>query len=267
MLDIFTPLYINSSFLYSVFRSTYENFPNLLINLTRRDIALKASMPISELTNGRVNQGEATIELFKGFATVTIESITKCPITTFSKLYGMIDGSDILKKLNSKNNINSLKTGDIVEVTCKLSKNIHVTNLENLIMALDLDILLNGNNSESINKEKLLNTLKNTLDYIMKNLCIDWVSNKIFDKYKFVIPIDNDKITYNNKCLEDTTIKIMAKVNYMQPKLPKTNVETYTEPLFDIVKNLNLDLKYYKREFMTNEPCTYIGLIPMIIWI
>jgi len=122
MKNIFMPYYINDETVRHMFKIAINRFTNVEINGNKQDTTIQASVPLSELTCGKILQGTATITLSKGIRQISIDEVEKSLINVFINLENILHENKIIKTLSSSKDLNSISPGDIVELECIIEK-------------------------------------------------------------------------------------------------------------------------------------------------
>ncbi|MEG1254544.1 hypothetical protein [Clostridium sp.] len=122
MKNIFMPYYINDETVRHMFKIAINRFTNIEINGNKQDTTIQASVPLSELTCGKILQGNATITLTKSINQISIDEIEKSLVNVFINLENILHENKIVKTLSSSKDLNSISSGDIVELQCIIEK-------------------------------------------------------------------------------------------------------------------------------------------------
>jgi len=122
MKNIFMPYYINNETVRHMFKIAINRFANIEINGNKQDTTIQATVPLSELTCGKILQGNATITLTKSINQISIDEVEKSLINVFINLEKILHENKIVKTLSSSKDLNSILPGDIVELECIIEK-------------------------------------------------------------------------------------------------------------------------------------------------
>lgn len=268
-LPIVTPIYLNSANVVSLFRSTVETL-SLDFNLNRNTIVFKTTLPLSELTCGRITQGTGTVEYTREYINATIDAICQSATTAFLKLYNILEDNSLMKHLNTASDFNSLRVGDVIEIQCPLFKDPEVKNLFSMANSLELQMLINSDdksieNKSSVNVANFLAYLKTTLDKLENNYCVDYFSKLLFSKYRIVTALSKDNFESSLTCIEDKPLTIVGKVSYIEPYLKETMVDTFLDPIEKFVKTNNITFPYAENFDFEEDTPYYIGIVPLSI--
>ncbi|MBU5225174.1 hypothetical protein KQI36_00665 [Clostridium senegalense] len=262
-MPIVTPIYLNPPYLVSIFKATVIALANTEFFINKKEFSIKSTLPLSELTCGRITQGNGTIEYTQAFVTVTIESICQCPTTTFLRLHEMLEENNLIKNLNNLNDLKSLKAGDMIEVTTLLFKDPEVKNLCSIANSLELQMFSNID-CNTVDPTKFLTYLKSTLTDIDTNHCVDYFSQLLFYKYRLVIPLSKDNFS-SLSCIENKPVTIFGKVAYIDSILRDTMVDDVIEPIKKFISTNNLTFPYAENFDFPEPTPIYIGIVPLCI--
>lgn len=262
-MPIITPIYLNPPYLVGIFKAAVEALSNYEFIINKKDLSIKSTLPLSELTCGRITQGNGAVEYSQSFVTVTIDSICQCPTTTFLKLHQMLDDNSLIKRITSLDSIASLCVGDIIDLTSPLFKDPEIKNLYSIKNSLELQLISNLS-SNSIDYKSFLDYLNNTLDCISKNHCVDYFSKIFYYKYQFVMPLTKENFSDLN-CIDNKPLNIFAKVAYISPTLKDTLIDDIIDPVKKFITYNNLKFPYAQNFDFDKTPNIYIGLIPLCI--
>ncbi|MEG0132817.1 MAG: hypothetical protein RSA29_13865 [Clostridium sp.] len=136
MKNIFMPYYMNEETLRHLFKIAINRYANIEINGNRQDTTIQATVPLSELSCGKILQGSATITFTKSINRINIEEVEKSSINVFITLESLLRENKAIKTISSPNDFKSISPGDIIELECTIEKS--DTTLEFLKKTQDL---------------------------------------------------------------------------------------------------------------------------------
>lgn len=122
MKNVFVPYYINNDSVKNMYQIALYRYANIDFNGRRTETTIQATMPLAELTCGKILQGTATITLFKAIQQAEIDISSKSLIDIYVNLENLLTQQNVVKSLTSASDLNGLNTGDIVELECIIKK-------------------------------------------------------------------------------------------------------------------------------------------------
>lgn len=122
MKNVFVPYYINNDSVKNMYQIALNRYTNIDFNGRRTETTIQATMPLAELTCGKILQGTATITLFKAIQQAEIDISSRSLIDIYVNLENLLTQQNVVKSLTSASDLTNLATGDIVELECIIKK-------------------------------------------------------------------------------------------------------------------------------------------------
>lgn len=281
MNDFFVPLYINDEVLLSLFKIAIERFIEIEKITNKQEVIINSNVPLCELTCGKILQGNASVQLLQGFTRRTIQEIEKSTITTYIRLRDILEKNMFLKKVTSKDDINFIEDGDIVEIKCKMKMNSQLKKIQHVIDILEIESIIDECNLErreekKFDKKALLNWFKTTLQIVKDSKCTKYITEPLFSSdLRGIIPIQNKYSLMDLDCNYHTNMTVIGKVSSIEKnshgniKAP-INTETCFDFAYDRLSSvLSKDLldKLNIDELIEENISSYMEIIPIIIYV
>ncbi|MBS5823976.1 MAG: hypothetical protein KID00_08960 [Clostridium argentinense] len=271
MSDVFIPLYVNGDTIVNMYKIALIRFREIDVFADRKEIIINSNVPLSELTCGKISQGTAFVQVLQSFLNLTLQEIISCPITTFVKLYQLLTEYKLLKEITNIQTLKKSKIGDIIQISCRIYKSPQLKKLQQLINTIEIENILNPEVSsvgDNIDKNALLEYLKETYSSLQDNHCIEYISEPLFDNYKAIIHMENKYLNAYSQCLEGKYVTIIGKVNCMRTGTEETCMNLYEETSLNLMENKLLNFNNEK-DTIIDDNTTYnlLEIIPIIIYI
>jgi hypothetical protein len=280
MNEFFVPLYINDEIILSMFKIAIERFIEVEKITNKQEVIINSSVPLCELTCGKILQGNASVQLLQGYSRRTIQEIEKSTITTYIRLIDILNTNKFLKKVKNKNDLEFLQDGDIIELKCKMKMNSKLKKIQHVIDMLEIESILDDCNldesrEKNINSRALLNWFKSTLQTVKESKCTKYITDTLFDsQMRGIIPIQNKYSLMDLDCNHYTNFTVIGKVSSIEKGLNKITPPINTESCFDFINDklssiLGSDLldKLNLDELEEEEFTQFIEIIPVMIYV
>lgn len=280
MNDFFVPLYLNNDVVMGMFKIAIERFIDIENITNRQEIVINSSVPLCEITCGKILQGNASVQLLKGYTRRTIQEIENSTISTYIKLIDIIDSNKYLKRIKDMNSLYSVNDGDLVEIKCKMKINSKLRKIQHVIDILEIESALEEctirkDSNKELDKKALLNWFKSTLQSVKESKCTKYITDPLFDSdIKGIIPIQNKYLLMDLDCNYQTNFTVIGKISCVQRESNSVKNPIKTESCFDFINDklsqlvsaelldsLNID------ELIDEEISQYIEIIPLIIYV
>ncbi|WP_346936126.1 hypothetical protein [Clostridium sp.] len=195
MKNIFMPYYINGDTIRDMYKIAINRFENIEINATREDTTIQATLPLSELTCGKIIQGSATVTLSKSTQRKSIDEIESSLINIFVNLETLLNRNNVIKPLINNSDLNTISPGDIVEFQCTIEKS-------------DSTLDLLRNTLELMEFQQITSQVDNTsmINWINRNIKA-LTEDKVL-KYPASLPFDSDTLIITSVCSKHASMDI-----------------------------------------------------------
>jgi hypothetical protein len=270
MKNIFMPYYINGDTIRDMYKIAINRFENIEIKGTREDTTIQATLPLSELTGGKIIQGSATVTLCKSTQRKSIDEIESSLINIFVDLETLLNRNNVIKPLITNSDLNTISPGDIVELQCTIEKS-------------DSTLDLLRNTLELMEFQQITSQVDNTsmINWINRNIKA-LMEDKVL-KYPTSLPFDSDTLVITSVCSKHASMDIECYIrrpctivgeiaNYesslSNPSIIDSN-PLVSKLLWDFI-NSNDNYKdfishlNYNNEFATNKKI--LEIVPFIIY-
>lgn len=271
--DVFIPLYVNNDTIVSMYKIAFIRFREIDVTANRREIIINTNMPLSELTCGKISQGTAFVQVLQGFLNLTLEEVTACPITTFVKLHQLLTEFKLLKNITTIQALEKAKIGDIIQISCRIHKSSQLKKLQNLINTLEIESILNPQENllgGKVDKNALLNFLKDTYSSLEDNHCVEYISEPLFNSYKAIIHLESKYLNAYSQCLENKYVTIVGKVNSIDKEVKEHSKDLYEDLGLKLMENKLLALTEYDNEkdiVESDKIYNYMEIIPIMVYV
>lgn len=251
------PLYLNNNMINNLHTIVIHKFTELKSLTNRSQQVVKISTPLSNVTCGNYVQGTFSVELLNELSRQRAE-ISK-QIVILLELKELLVKNNLLKQINDSSSINSIYENEFVEFTCKLKKNEAVDQVENIINAMEIELVLNevtysnDTKDEIEHKKEALKNLKEKVNEYKTSRCFDFIGNEVCNtSSKFVIPVELNLLQDNMDYLLSSKVTVLGKVTKVQKEKSYKN-EVLTRGFLNYIdENYISSLKKY---FFKDAPC------------
>lgn len=197
MKNIFVPYYINGNNIKTLFQIAISRFGNIDVNINRIDTSIELSVPLSEITCGKISQGSAKISILRSNILAEIDFETKASIDAYINLENILSKNNALRTLSSSTTLNNLNTGEIVEITATISQIDPVLNFfEKTLNLMEFQQI-----TENLDNSKMIEWIKTNIDTIHKqkkvkfsatpNFATDTNFTILLDSSNSILDVDN----------------------------------------------------------------------------
>lgn len=268
------PYYINTDTVTNMYQLLLNRYTNIDFMSKSEDITLQASLPLSELTCGKILQGNATITISKHRARAEIDISSRQLINIYVGLENMLHEHNIVKTLTSAEDLENVQPGDIVEFECIFEHGDDTMEfLSNAKSILEFqDITENTDNSKIITwieKNLAELTQRKPLKYTTSTLCST-------DTHGLITICKKNSLT-DMECYLGRQVSILGEVT--AHSTAETNLTLGSEMDISAVllnkilsenekyKTLFSNNNYNLNEKNTNNNKKFIEIVPFIIYL
>lgn len=239
----FIPLYLNNDVVNSLFSVVVQEFVEAKSTSVKDQTTISYRVPISEFSKeifGKCIQGELNIQIVNEFSKQKTSAVISKDIEVFMELRKILFKNNLLRYVESDDNVEDIHENDFILVKCNLFQNPMVSYIENIINKVEIFNILGNMKAINGNKIEILNNLKGYMETFKNNNCIRYVTNEMCTpKSRFIIPMDckynMTKFDYTDNC----KINIMGKViGTIQDKNP---MNLYGANLVNFIKDHNFN--------------------------
>lgn len=195
MKNIFMPYYINGDTIRDMYKIAISRYENIEISGKREETTIQATLPLSELTCGKIIQGSATVTLSKSTQRKSIDEIENSSINLFINLETLLNRNNAIKSLKTNSDLNTISPGDIVEFQCTIEKS-------------DSTLELLRNTLELLEFQQITSDIDNTsmINWIKRNIK-SLTEDKVL-KYPTSLPFDSDTLIITSVCSKHASMDI-----------------------------------------------------------
>lgn len=212
----FIPLYLNNDVVNDLFSVVVQEFVEAKSTSVKDQTTISYRVPISEFSKeifGKCIQGELNIQIVNEFSKQKSSVAISKDIEVFMELRRILFQNNLLRYVESDENVESIHENDFILVKCNLFQNPMVNYIENIINKVEIFNVLGNIKAINGSRIEIMNNLKDYMDTFKNNNCIRYVTNEMCNpKSRFIIPMDfkynMTKFDYTDNC----KINIMGKV-------------------------------------------------------
>ncbi|WP_026883562.1 DUF6414 family protein [Clostridium akagii] len=212
----FIPLYLNNDVVNNLFSVVVQEFVEAKSTSVKDQTTISYRVPISEFSKeifGKCIQGELNIQIVNEFSKQKSSVAISKDIEVFMELRRILFQNNLLRYVESNENVESIHENDFILVKCNLFQNPMVNYIENIINKVEILNVLGNIKAINGSRIEIMNNLKDYMDTFKNNNCIRYVTNEMCNpKSRFIIPMDfkynMTKFDYTDNC----KINIMGKV-------------------------------------------------------
>ncbi|HAK43411.1 MAG TPA: hypothetical protein DCM59_12870 [Clostridium sp.] len=183
MKNVFMPYYINGDTIRDAYKIAINRFENIEINATREDTTIQATLPLSELTCGKIIQGSATVTLSKSSQRKSIDEIETSLINIFVNLETLLHRNNVIKTLDTDSNLTTISPGDIVEVQCITEKSDSTLEL----LRNTLELMEFQQVTSNVDNTAMINWINRNIKALMEDKVLKYPTTFTFDSDTSVI--------------------------------------------------------------------------------
>ncbi|MFU0824193.1 DUF6414 family protein [Clostridium sp.] len=270
------PLYANESLLNNLFTVVVQQFAQIRTVTTRSQQTLRIATPLANIVKGPYIQGTCDIELINEFANQRTEERISKIIVVLLETRGILEKNNLLKRLDSSNDINNLQENDYVEFKCILNKNPQIKQMEDIIRYMEMEHTFCPNNA-SINSE-ILSRMKSSLEAWKNSNSLKFITAGLAGtNTRAIVPL---QLRYMQDSLDDiynNYVTVMGKVVKGKDRVDR-NVDLSSHTYYDFLDDVHFKefkekfLKdapidgMYRNEFVNNED-SFIEVLPIAMYI
>lgn len=271
--NIFVPYYIDEKLMLYLFRIVVEKYVNIESSTSKEEFSFTSTLPLSELTCGKILQGTATIQISKGFKSRTITEIETSIISVYLKLRDLLYSNNLIKSINNITELNNMAVGDLVELKCTLKENIDLKSINETLNLLKKEVLFESIGisnattilSKDIDKNLLISFLNNEKNTIETSKIIKYVTEPLVNSSTIAsIPLINDCTLLNPDTYIGKQLTIIGKVNCFDNISNYPSITTQNPLHLNIYEALNITDLISKA---TNNYEKIVEIIPVIIMV
>ncbi|MFR1708360.1 MAG: hypothetical protein ACLSV2_05635 [Clostridium sp.] len=270
MKDVFMPYYINGDTIRDMYKIAINRYENIEINGTREDTTIQATLPLSELTCGKIIQGSATITICKSAHRKSIDEIESSLINVFVNLETLLYRNNAIKFLNKSSDLSTLSPGDIVELKCTIEKPDNTLEfLRNTLELMEFQQI-----TSDIDNTAMINWINRNIKALTEDKILKYPASLNFDPDTLVInSICSKHASIDIECYIGRPCVIVGEVASHESSLSNSNIIDSNPLVSKLLWNfINSNDKYkdfiphlnYNNEFSTNKKI--LEIVPFIIY-
>ncbi|MBE6043480.1 DUF6414 family protein [Clostridium thermopalmarium] len=244
------PLYANENLLNNLFTVVVQQFAQIRTVSIRNQQTLRITTPLANVVKGSYIQGTCDIELINEFANQRTEERVSKIIVVFLETRGILEKNNLLKRLDSSDDINKLQENDYVEFKCILNKSPQIKQMEDIIRYMEMEHTFCPNNT-SINSE-ILSRMKNSLEAWKNSNSLKFITEGLAGtNTRAIVPL---QLKYMHDSLDDiynNYVTVMGKVVKGKDRVNK-NVDLSSHTYYDFLDDIHF--KEFKEKFLKNAP-------------
>lgn len=244
------PLYANESLLNNLFTVVVQEYAQTKTVSRKSQQAIKITTPLANIIRGPYIQGTCTIELFNELANQRTEERISKVIVVLLETKNILEANNLLKKINTKQDIESIQENDYIEFKSVLNKNPQVEHIEDVIQYMEMKGTFAPDDKE-FNPE-ILARLKGSFEEWKKSKCLKFITEGIAGtNMRAIVPLQLKYMQDSIDDLENNYVTIMGKVIKGIDRSSK-NIDLSSNTYYDF-----LDESHYsgfKERFLKNAP-------------
>lgn len=276
-------LYLNTDIINNLFTILIYSFMDEKSISTKNQVSLNIKAPLSELLDNNYEQCKPQGDFNLQISNESSKQKTKEQISTniiiFMELMKILKEQNIIKYINTTEDMFDIQIYDYVQFTSRLTLNPLIQYITNLIKALQVEIIFSKSKKNKDEIKEVLSQLKDDLNDFKKNNCLKFISDEIFNSnYKFIMLLQEKYIQNNIEYLNNPHITVVGKVinvyNENNIKNSFLKSESYldylSESTINEFKNKFLNNSTTLEDFRFQKICnnfTIIEVIPLAIYI
>lgn len=247
------PLYANESLLNNLFTVVVQQFAQTKTISSRNQQVIKINTPLANIIKGSYIQGTCSIELMSEFSNQRTEERVSKIIVVLLETKGILESNNLLKKVNTKEDVENIKENDYIEFQSILNKNSQIQHMENIIKYLEMKNTFcpNCNEEDRISNE-VIGRLKGSLEEWKKSKCLKFITSGIAGtNTRAIVPLQLKYMHDSIDDLEDNYVTVMGKVvKGIDRNCDNRNL--YSNTYYDFLDDTHF--KSFKEKFLKDAP-------------
>lgn len=260
------PLYLNTDMVKNLFTIVIHKFTEVKAMSTRNQQIMRINTPLSNVMCGDYIQGTFSVDLLEEQAKERVEISEK--ILVFLQLRDLLVENNLLKTISNSSELKNVKEKDFIEFSCNLRKEPTIDYAENMINALEAEIILdtlnkqNGENKDDNieSKKQALELLKTNMKDYKENKCFSYIGDGVCNSVcNMVIPLELKFLENNIDYIDKYKVTVIGKVtnktsnnnnNNLARSNSKRTSQTYSKSCFQYLNGECFD--NLKNNFIKN---------------
>lgn len=241
MKDLFIPYYINPDGVKNLYQIALNRYTNIDLNAIKNSVTVQFSLPMAELTCGKIVQGNATVTLNRETTNANLDINTKTLMNIYVELESILHKNSAIKSMN-KNNITDLSAGDLVELECIIDKS--DASLEAFTHAkslLQYQQLL----SKDIDNTNLISWIDQNINNLLNNNLIKLSTKKLFNTDTVgLISLCHSNSLMDLKCFLGREVTVIGEVTSHNTAESFLTLESESVDEVEMLNDILEDEKY-----------------------
>lgn len=272
------PLYVNENLLNNLFTVVVQEFVQIKTISNKHQQVIKISTPLSNVMQGRFIQGTFTLELLDEYANQRTEEKISKTIVVLLETKGILEAQNLLKKVSSSQDIDSIEEDDYIEFKCRLNKNPQIEQMEDIIRYMEMKNTFSPGDKD--NNPEVLSLLKSHFEEWKKSRCLKFFTDGLFDSNtRAVVPLQLRYMQDNIDHLYNNNVTIMGKVVKVKNGNNNEDIDLSSGTYYDFLdedhfkgfrdeflKGAPIDEKDYKND-LQQEDNALIEVLPIAMYI
>lgn len=205
------PLYINENLLNNLFTVVVQQFVEIKTISTRSQQAIKISTPLSNVMKGCFIQGTFNLELLEEFSKQRTEERISKIIIVFLETKQILEQQNLLKGINSEQDLSNIEENDYIEFKCMLNKSPQMEQVEDIIRYMEMKNIFYPKDQKDYSN--VLSLLKNQYEDWKKSSCLKFITSPLADSNaKAIVPIQLKYMQDNIEHLYNNNVTVLGKV-------------------------------------------------------
>ncbi len=221
MKNIFVPYYINGETLKNAYKVAVNRFENIEISSTSEETTIQTTVPLSELSCGKILQGSATFTIFKSSQKKNIDESETSLINIFVNLENLLNKNNGIKTLSSDADLASVSPGDIVELQCSIEKSDNTLELlRNTLELMEFQQL-----TSEVDNTSMINWINRNIKILIEDKILKYPILTSFSSDTFAIASICSKHSYMDlECYIGKPCTIVGQVTNYEKALDSSNI-------------------------------------------
>ncbi|MCY6483421.1 hypothetical protein OW763_03495 [Clostridium aestuarii] len=282
------PLYLNNDMVNNLFTIVVQEFAEHRSINNRSTKAIKITTPLSNVTCGKYVQGTFNIDFFDEFSKTEAEEIISKEIRVFLGMIDILVKENLLKNLNTKQDISKIQEKNFVQFSCELKKDPLIEYMENIVNVMEMQLAFEPYNKENddINddkmKKEIIALLKRKMSQHKQERCLNFIADGICNtKTKIIVPLEVNCLKDNIDYIANSKVSVIGKVVKItdEKSTNKKNMDIMRSTCFEYLNQQHLN--EFKKRFLKdtslikglrnmeiadgNDPV--IEIVPIIVYI
>lgn len=244
------PLYANENLLNNLFTVVVQQYAQIRTVTTRSQQAIKITTPLANIIKGPYIQGTCTIELLNEFANQRTEERISKIIVVLLETKGILEANNLLKKINTKQDIDNIQENDYVEFKSILSKNPQIEHIENIIKYMEMKHTFSPDAKE-VNSDILAN-LKNSLEEWKNSNSLKFITAGLAGtNTRAVVPL---QLRYMQDSIDDLYGNYVTVMGKVVKGIDRSNkdISLSSHTYYDFLDDVHF--KGFKDKFLKDSP-------------